>query len=121
PGHLAQFDVGIIPFARSPLTEAAQPLKLWEYLAAGLPVVASRLASLDPAPGHVTLAETAAEWLAGLDAAVVPAARGEGRVRERRTMAADHSWDATLRIVLAALGNLGETSAHDESRRQLRP
>jgi glycosyltransferase involved in cell wall biosynthesis len=34
-------DVGIIPFVDSELTRACNPLKLYEYLAAGLPVVST--------------------------------------------------------------------------------
>jgi glycosyltransferase involved in cell wall biosynthesis len=41
PGYCKAFDVALLPFVRNRLTENANPLKLREYLAAGLPVVAS--------------------------------------------------------------------------------
>lgn len=41
PGVLAGLDLGLIPFVRSPQTSAIYPLKLHEYLASGLPVVAT--------------------------------------------------------------------------------
>src|SRR5262249_34487752 len=41
PGYCKAFDVALLPFLRNELTENANPLKLREYLAAGLPVVAT--------------------------------------------------------------------------------
>jgi glycosyltransferase involved in cell wall biosynthesis len=43
PGHAKAFDVALLPFVVNELTIAANPLKLREYLAAGLPVVASAI------------------------------------------------------------------------------
>jgi len=42
PAYVQAFDVGIIPYIESPWTRTVDPLKLLEYLAAGIPVVASR-------------------------------------------------------------------------------
>jgi glycosyltransferase involved in cell wall biosynthesis len=41
PAYCKGFDVAILPFVVNSLTRAANPLKLREYLAAGLPVVAT--------------------------------------------------------------------------------
>lgn len=38
---MAQFDVGLIPFKRTPLTSSVDPIKYYEYRALGLPVVSS--------------------------------------------------------------------------------
>jgi glycosyltransferase involved in cell wall biosynthesis len=43
PGFAKAFDVAILPFVMNELTIAANPLKLREYLAAGLPVISSAL------------------------------------------------------------------------------
>ncbi len=43
PAHLAEFDVGLIPFRVNELTRATNPIKLYEYFACGLPVVSSAL------------------------------------------------------------------------------
>lgn len=37
------FDVGIIPFKNSSMTEAVNPIKMWEYMGAGLPVVTTAI------------------------------------------------------------------------------
>ena len=37
------FDVGIIPFRTSSMTEAVNPIKMWEYMATGMPVVTTAI------------------------------------------------------------------------------
>jgi hypothetical protein len=43
PAHVALFDVGLVPFVRSPLTDAMLPIKVFDYGAARKPVVATPL------------------------------------------------------------------------------
>jgi len=43
PAYCKGFDVGLIPFKINKLTQAVNPIKLREYLAAGLPVVSTPL------------------------------------------------------------------------------
>ncbi|MBX6364610.1 MAG: glycosyltransferase [Gemmatimonadetes bacterium] len=43
PAYAAAFDVALIPFVMNELTAAVNPIKLREYLSAGLPVVATAL------------------------------------------------------------------------------
>ena len=42
PSIVGAFRVGLIPFRRTPLTEAVNPVKLYEYAAAGVPCVTTR-------------------------------------------------------------------------------
>lgn len=48
PSYVAAFDCGLIPYVISEFTEFTFPSKLAEYLAAGLPIVATRLPELQP-------------------------------------------------------------------------
>ena len=41
-----RYDVALIPFRESPLTQGVDPLKFYEYVSAGLPVVSSRIDAL---------------------------------------------------------------------------
>jgi hypothetical protein len=43
PAHVALFDVGVVPFARSALTDAMLPIKVFDYAAARKPVVSTPL------------------------------------------------------------------------------
>lgn len=42
-----EFDLGLIPFKRTELTDAVDPIKYYEYRAAGLPVLSTRLAEMN--------------------------------------------------------------------------
>ena len=46
PHVLQQVDVGLIPFQRNEFTRVLNPLKTYEYMAAGVPIVASNLPEL---------------------------------------------------------------------------
>ncbi|MDY0169842.1 MAG: glycosyltransferase [Thermoguttaceae bacterium] len=47
PAYCRGFDVGLIPFKLNALTRAVNPIKLREYLAAGLPVVSTPLPEVE--------------------------------------------------------------------------
>ncbi|ABS01506.1 glycosyltransferase [Kineococcus radiotolerans] len=51
--ELAAATVGIVPYRVSPLTAGISPLKTFEYLAAGLPVVSTPLPAVAAVPGAV--------------------------------------------------------------------
>lgn len=63
-------DVGIIPHVRSPLTEAMSPLKLYEYLGGGLPVVATDLAPMRGVDERVLLVLDGCDLATAVDAAL---------------------------------------------------
>ncbi len=93
PGYLHAFDVAIIPFQRTPLTDATNPVKLFEYLSAGKPVIATALEELSYYQEYAALASSEAEWLQALDEAV----HSPGRGREKRiTFARQNTWDARM-------------------------
>ena len=47
PYYYNNIDVGLIPFDKSDTSKAANPVKMYEYLAAGKPVVGSKLTELE--------------------------------------------------------------------------
>jgi len=95
PAMAASFDVGIIPFVRQPLTDATNPVKFWEMLALGLPIVASPLPELEPYGDLVHLAADHEGWLGAIERALGEGADGEMRAR-RLELARANSWQ--LRI-----------------------
>jgi glycosyltransferase involved in cell wall biosynthesis len=46
PDFLKRFDAGIIPFIKNDLTAGIYPMKINEYLAAGIPVISTDFAAL---------------------------------------------------------------------------
>jgi glycosyltransferase involved in cell wall biosynthesis len=100
PDVLRGADAGLIPYARNVLTDAIFPMKVYEYLAAGLPVVATALPSI-AGVAEVATARDAAGLAALLDDAL---ARDDPARRAARSQAAEaHSWDARLAEIAAAI------------------
>jgi glycosyltransferase involved in cell wall biosynthesis len=50
PKYLACFDVCLVPFKPSKVADSCNPLKMWEYLAAGKPVVVTNIIEAPKAP-----------------------------------------------------------------------
>lgn len=70
PAYLKGMDVAILPSALNEYTKNMFPMKFFEYLAAGRPIVATDLHALR-GYGHVaTLASTHAEFIAGVEKAL---------------------------------------------------
>ncbi|MFC3724206.1 glycosyltransferase family protein [Neoaquamicrobium sediminum] len=93
PSFLANCQAGIIPFdvsAMPELVNAINPLKLYEYCAAGLPVVSYASAEIEAAAGHVRLYRTPGEFAEGVKAVL---AEETAPAREaRRAWADGTSW-----------------------------
>ncbi len=94
PRYARGFDVGLIPFRMNRLTRAVNPIKLREYLAAGLPVVSSPMPEVLRYSPAVQTAETVAEFIAACSTALA-AARG-GDSTARRALVRGESWRARV-------------------------
>jgi len=53
PGYLAHADVAFLPWSANSVTQATSPLKVYEFVAMGLPVVAPAIETLRAIPGVV--------------------------------------------------------------------
>jgi len=91
PNYLRGFDIAILPFVVNELTIAANPLKLREYLAAGLPVIAAPLPEIKIMGDLVRLGDSAAEYEAHVQQLI--AAKELGPQRERSERMKTESWD----------------------------
>jgi glycosyltransferase involved in cell wall biosynthesis len=103
-GLIGQLDVCLIPFILDDwFVRAAQPLKLFEYLACGRPVVSTWLPNLTAWSDSVALCRSHAEFLD----ACAAAPRDDAPARARRLAAArENGWEARLAEVSAALAAL---------------
>jgi ADP-heptose:LPS heptosyltransferase len=94
PRFTAGFDGCIAPYLYTPLTQSCNPLKVYEYLATGLPTVVSPVEGLAPdVRSAVDLASGLEQWDAALTSAL---AEPEGRKAERLQVAQQNSWDARV-------------------------
>lgn len=101
---VASFDVCLNPFAQGPLADSVSPLKVYEYLAMGRPVVSSPMASLasEPAGTVVEFGSSASDFCVKIsrclgDASLAAAAR-------RREVAAAYSWGSLFGRLTSACG-----------------
>jgi glycosyltransferase involved in cell wall biosynthesis len=104
PAYLADFDVCTIPFLRTPLTEATHPVKFFEYISSGKPVVAKVLPELEPYADIAYLYETREEFLGCLETAL--AERDDTLVERRRAVARQNRWDDRYTAMATAIRNL---------------
>jgi glycosyltransferase involved in cell wall biosynthesis len=100
---LARFTVGIIPYARNAYTASVFPLKVFEYLASGLPVVSTSLPSLVGEVDHVAFADSPAEFANALRRAS-ETTPDERRLRVKYARA--FSWTRRTEDTLGLLGRL---------------
>jgi len=94
PAYCRGFDVGIIPFRTSDLTLRANPLKLREYLAAGLPVVSTPLPEVARYGSLVHLAEGAPAFIEAVATAL--GERSPALDRARFSAMESESWEARV-------------------------
>jgi glycosyltransferase involved in cell wall biosynthesis len=99
PGYCKKFDIAVLPFVVNELTLAANPLKVREYLAAGLPVVATPLPEVLRLGKLVHVATTPEEFLRQCDTLVD--ARETGPDMTRSHSMDSESWDDKVEILSA--------------------
>jgi len=101
PAYVQHFDVGVIPYALSAWTVAVDPLKLLEYLAAGLPVVTTAIPEAAKFAEHVAVAHDADEFVAEVGRAL---ACDRGRARALgQAFAQLHTWERRADTLLAVI------------------
>ncbi len=102
PDYIGWADVGIIPFRRVKFIEGASPGKVFQYLAAGKPVVITRILEPDDFGEFVYFAdETPEDFVRAVEQALEddsPARRAERREKMR-----EHTWERRFDAVEAAL------------------
>ncbi|MEW6499716.1 MAG: glycosyltransferase, partial [Cyanobacteriota bacterium] len=91
PSYLHQFDVCIIPFKKTPLTDSTNPVKLFEFLSAGKPVVATDLNELGFYQDHIRLASSLGEWMAAIQQALED--YSPEKIQMRMDFARENTWE----------------------------
>lgn len=109
PAHVRAFDIGLLPYRVTRETWHASPLKLFEYLAAGLPVVAAQVPGAQQFSDVIALADGQPAWEAAIAAGL--AADAPAASAARRAAVAPHTWDARVETLS---GYLAEALARPE-------
>jgi glycosyltransferase involved in cell wall biosynthesis len=90
PGYLAGADVALVPYLENRYTAGVFPMKIYEYLAAGLPVVTAGL----PETRGVGPGVRATTGVDQFIAATREALAAPGAASERQALAREHTWEA---------------------------
>jgi glycosyltransferase involved in cell wall biosynthesis len=101
PAYCKCFDVGLIPFKVNRLTEAVNPIKLREYLAAGLPVVSTPMPEVKLYSHLIEIADTPAAFVRAVEAALAPE---PDRRRLRAAAMAQETWSGKVDQICRHLG-----------------
>jgi len=90
PFYLAEFDACLLPFVINEVTQATDPVKLYEYFSQGKPVVATAMSELAELDGMVYIASGAQDFARQLDAALC---EPDPELKQRRIKyASESSW-----------------------------
>jgi glycosyltransferase involved in cell wall biosynthesis len=103
PRVLRGADVALVPYAINDLTRSVFPMKVFEYLAAGLPVVTTPLPAL-AGTREVAVAADAPQTVAAIEQ--VLAEDGPETRRARSAAVRDRSWEARLSEIDSYLSDL---------------
>ena len=115
-GYFAGADAAMVPFRLTGMTHAIHPIKVYEYLAAGLPVVSTPMRETAAMGAPIALAEGEEEFARALETArTAPdgAVRGglEAARAERRAFARRNSWDDRFARLAAAIDGVSGREA----------
>lgn len=96
PAYCRQFDIGLIPFQINDLTRAVNPIKLREYLSAGLPVVSTPLPEVKAFSQTIKIASTPETFISAVSSSLAedPSCR-----RQRSASMASETWSEKLATV----------------------
>ncbi|MAU08591.1 MAG: hypothetical protein CL607_02125 [Anaerolineaceae bacterium] len=101
PLYLYHFDVCLIPFKINKITDAVDPVKMYEYLSAGKPVVAARILELRHYEDVLYLADTHEQFLEQIDKALAEV--DPALAQQRIELAKANDWHHRVEQLQAAV------------------
>jgi glycosyltransferase involved in cell wall biosynthesis len=104
PGYLKTFSAGIIPFVKSDFTRGIYPMKINEYLAAGLPVISTDFSNLDDFEGIINITGDKEAFLRDLQTEL--AADTPEKRNARLEVAKQNTWTVRAGELSAAIGDM---------------
>lgn len=101
PGIISSFQVGLIPHHVNALTQSMDPIKIYEYLALGCPVVSTPVAGAQAFSSVLTIASSHEEFIAGVKRAV----KDPGSPAQRRKAVQGETWENRIKTMQEIIQN----------------
>ncbi len=97
PAYVEYFDVCIVPYRNNSYNAASFPLKFWEFMASGKPIVVTGLPELQEYEGLIGYANNGSEFIARIEDWL---RQPDAKADERIALARQHSWESRARELL---------------------
>ncbi len=98
PAYLKAFDVCLNPFKLNELTDKVSPLKFYEYLASGKPIVSVDMPGVRDFSEVIHIAGNYDDFVAEIEKAL--ALENEDRQQARLKAAAENSWESRVKFMM---------------------
>ncbi|MBI4464284.1 MAG: glycosyltransferase, partial [Acidobacteria bacterium] len=118
PAYCKGFSIAILPFTVNSLTLSANPLKLREYLAAGLPVVATAIPEAQRLQGLVRIGETYERFLEQIEG-LLAEGKGGPHLPVSQTMD-DETWDGRVAEISRIICQVKPTTVREKAQGRVR-
>lgn len=106
PNYIKGFDVLILPFKVNKFTDTVNPVKFYEYLATGKPIVATPIKEVLPYKDIVRIAKTPEEFAKEIQNCIK---QDEKHMREIRIKESQkHTWDSRVLIIKKILDSFND-------------
>ncbi len=94
PAYVSYFDICLIPYKNNTYNEASFPLKFWEFMATGKPIVASGVPELEEYEPLISYAKNAKEFSKQIESILSSAPTSN---KKRIALAKQHGWNERAR------------------------
>lgn len=102
PGYLKKFDVCLNPFRTGKLAYAVNPLKFYEYLASGKPIVSTPMPEMDMLEGLVEIGEGTEGFIEAIERALDDS---PDKTAARLALSEEHSWEKRVEVMSKLMAN----------------
>ncbi len=99
--YASYFDVGIIPFKQSDMTAAVNPIKMWEYMAMGIPVVTTALPETQRYKEKIYYSPGRQDFINNVRLALKQ--ENWEKCERRMKLAQENSWTTRAEVMLGAI------------------
>lgn len=112
PKYISQFSVAVIPHKVDRFTQSMNPLKMYEYLAAGKPVVSTAVSGAEQFQDYISLAVSPSDFELAIEEAL---RTDSANLQKKRIQAASaHSWRSRVEVMLKKLEMVEKSKQNSE-------